>query len=275
MAEKKLFSGRSLQQAILAAARYFRVDAEEVAYHARTSRQGVVRGRERIVIEVDPAAPRRQTAPASPAVTIPPAVPPRPGTAGPAGAPDGERGSSVRSHGRMERRAAVDPVEVRRSLSRSADAGGVAEGPQAEAVQVALDHLARLAGLELEARIVQGDAGLTIDLSGPGQSTLVAEDARLLQAVDHLLPRLARGLFGETVAVSVDSGGLQERLHEGLRALAREAAARVKLSGQPEALPEMSPAERRIVHLTLADDPDLTTESLGGGVFKRVQVRPA
>lgn len=269
MAEKKLFSGGSLQQAILAAARHFKIDADDVAYQARTSRQGVVRGRERTVIEVDPEAPRRPAQVTSSTVPQPVAVARLPAER-PAPALRPERAAPVQRPSRPEPPA----VAARAVEPRPSSPGVLAEGPQAEAVQIALEHLGRLAGLELEARIVQGEAGLSVDLGGPSQSALVAEDARLLQAVDHLLPRLARGLFGETIAVSVDSGGLQEQLYEGLRVLAREAAARVKRSGQPEALPEMSPAERRIVHMTLADDPELTTESLGGGVFKRVQVRP-
>ncbi len=36
----------------------------------------------------------------------------------------------------------------------------------------------------------------------------------------------------------------------------------------------MSPDERRIVHLTLTDDPAVETVSRGQGLFKRVQVRP-
>jgi predicted RNA-binding protein Jag len=37
----------------------------------------------------------------------------------------------------------------------------------------------------------------------------------------------------------------------------------------------MNPAERRIIHLSLADDDEVVTESQGRGFFKRVSIRPA
>jgi predicted RNA-binding protein Jag len=37
----------------------------------------------------------------------------------------------------------------------------------------------------------------------------------------------------------------------------------------------MDPAERRIVHITLEDDPTVTTESLGDGYYKKLKVLPA
>jgi len=43
--------------------------------------------------------------------------------------------------------------------------------------------------------------------------------------------------------------------------------------GRPKTLRPMHPADRRIVHLELADDPDVFTESVGTGYFKRVMVR--
>ncbi|MEO8504206.1 MAG: R3H domain-containing nucleic acid-binding protein [Acidobacteriota bacterium] len=254
MTDKMLFSGGTLQQAILAAARHFHLDADDVAYQVRDRRQGVVRGRQRIVVEVDPKTPGR-VASAPPSPPVEPSVP---SIAAPAPAPKLPKPLDSES---------VPPstAEPRRALA--------ANGPEAEAVQASLDHLTRLADLQLEATIVPGPSGLVVDLGGRNAAELIAEDARLLQAIEHLLPRVARGLYGEAIAVAVDSGGLQERLYEELRVLARAAVARVRSTGSPEVLPEMNPAARRIVHMTVAEDPGMATESLGGGVFKRIQIR--
>ncbi len=43
--------------------------------------------------------------------------------------------------------------------------------------------------------------------------------------------------------------------------------------GGTRTLRPMNPADRRIVHLALADDPDVETESQGNGYFKRVSIR--
>jgi spoIIIJ-associated protein len=67
---------------------------------------------------------------------------------------------------------------------------------------------------------------------------------------------------------------VREQLLEDLRRLAVETAERVRRTGEPETMAEMNPAERRIVHLTLSEDPAVATESLGTGTIKRIQIRP-
>ena len=47
-----------------------------------------------------------------------------------------------------------------------------------------------------------------------------------------------------------------------------------QISASPQLLPPLSPGERRLVHLALAQDPEVETESEGDGFLKRVAVRP-
>jgi spoIIIJ-associated protein len=48
----------------------------------------------------------------------------------------------------------------------------------------------------------------------------------------------------------------------------------VRRRGRPRILEPMNPADRRIIHVTLADDPGVMTESEGDGYFNRVTIRP-
>lgn len=264
MSQKVLFSGGSLQQAILAAARHFGLEAEDVAYRARDQRQGIVRGRQRVVIEVDPVAPR---------VVARPAANPAPATS--AAAPPAAVSAPVGASRRERSTTTPRPIPQHRP-ARTFSVGDLptASGPESEAVQMALQHLAALAGVSIEARVLQAPDALYVDLGGESRASLLAEDATLLEALEQLLPRTVRGLHGAVVPLTVDSGGVREQLLEDLRRLALEAAERVRQTGQAETLEEMNPAERRIVHMTLADALGVATESLGGGVIKRVQIRP-
>lgn len=269
MAQSVLFSGNSLQQAVLAAARHFHLDADEVSFRVREQRQGIVRGRQRVVIEVDPSAPR-----AIPQAT---AVVPAAAVASPSPARARET-APMRPRAERHPRAEEGPREPRRAaplLDAATRASlPVASGPEAEATLTALQHLSSLAGLAVAARVLQGPQALWVDLGGDQRAALVAEDAQLLEAIEQLLPRVVRGLYGGPVALEIDAGGVRERLVEDLRQLALAAAGRVATSGSPETLREMNPAERRIVHLTLAEHVAVATESLGSGVMKRIQVRP-
>ncbi len=57
----------------------------------------------------------------------------------------------------------------------------------------------------------------------------------------------------------------KQRRYEDLRTLALNVADQVKAKGSSIRLEPMSAFERRIIHLTLANDPDVTTESIGEG----------
>ena len=53
---------------------------------------------------------------------------------------------------------------------------------------------------------------------------------------------------------------------------AQDAAKEVKRWGEPVKLPEMNAHDRRIIHMALRDDPEITTESEGEGAMKKVVI---
>lgn len=166
-------------------------------------------------------------------------------------------------------------VELRDQPRALRDRYSPAEGPLAEAAEQAVAAIAAVAGLEIEATILQGDDRLEIDLAGPHNELLVAEDGELLVAIEHLLPRVMRGYGGETAAVRVDCENFQEIREERLRSFAQQVAGDVRRSGRAKSLDPLSPADRRIVHLTVADEPGVESESEGSGYLKRVRITPA
>jgi predicted RNA-binding protein Jag len=148
----------------------------------------------------------------------------------------------------------------------------LAEGPLAEAAKRGAELLLRIAGLDLSVSIYKGEERLEVDLAGPDVDWCFADDGEFVMAAEHLLPRLIRSLSGETTAVRVDCDNFHEIREERLRALAQKAAEEARKRGRPQILEPMNPADRRIVHTTLADDPGVTTESSGDGYFKRITI---
>ena len=69
-----------------------------------------------------------------------------------------------------------------------------------------------------------------------------------------------------------EHGGASRASSEQLEQQARDAAMEVKRWGEPVKLPEMNARDRRIIHVTLKDDPEVTTESIGEGAMKKVVV---
>jgi spoIIIJ-associated protein len=148
------------------------------------------------------------------------------------------------------------------------------EGELAEAAQEALDLLFELTDIEAEADFFLDEERLEVELWGPDDHLLLQEDGQILLAIEHLLPRMLRGLHGETMPVRVDCNDFHFLREERLRELALRTAGEVRQRGRPRTLDELDPAERRIVHLTLADDPDVTTDSIGDGYYKRLKIVP-
>ena len=59
---------------------------------------------------------------------------------------------------------------------------------------------------------------------------------------------------------------------DALRQQALDAGKEVKRWGESVTLPLMNPHDRRIIHMTLKDDAELTTESEGEGTMKKVVI---
>jgi spoIIIJ-associated protein len=74
--------------------------------------------------------------------------------------------------------------------------------------------------------------------------------------------------------VHLDTDGFKARRAEKLRDRAENAADQVVRKNAPVVLGPLTPAARREIHLALADDPDVETESDGDGFLKRLVVRP-
>ncbi len=151
-----------------------------------------------------------------------------------------------------------------------------AEGDEADAARASLGRLFALAGLELESQVSLGDEDrLEIEISGADADMVVEEDGEVLLALQHLLPRVMQSSLGRVVGCRLDCQGFHAVREEKLRDVAIRAAGEVMGQGRPRTLQPMHPADRRIVHLALAEDPGVVTESVGSGYFKRVKVRTA
>ena len=74
--------------------------------------------------------------------------------------------------------------------------------------------------------------------------------------------------------VRVDVGGFRKRQADTLTKLAERLAVQVAKSGEPHELQPMPPAERRVIHIALKENPDVMSESVGEGAARRLIIRP-
>lgn len=273
--ERQFFSGNTLEQAVLAAARHHGLDPDRVAYKMRDKKHGFLNIRRRVVIEVDPAAPE-QTTDEMPAgceeLDAEEAREQEPsgiwdGPELPAGGrQNAERNTGRQSEGRRD--------EGRWRGKETSRVDSDQEEGEAAAVASAIDELGRLLGIRLASSIQQADKGFEVEVSGADTGLLRENQGIGLDAMEHLLPRLVRGLNGYGVPCRVDSGGFRATREEELMRLARDVAEDVSREREVRRLEPMNPADRRQVHMALADNPAVRTESEGEGFLKRVRIEP-
>ncbi len=124
-----------------------------------------------------------------------------------------------------------------------------------------------------EVREVAG--GLQADISGGDSGKIIGRGGRTLAALEYLTNAVVnKDEAAPHVRVSVDVGGYKARRDERLRGVALKAAARARKTGFAVELEPMSAAERRVIHMTLADETAVESESSGEGKNRRVVVKP-
>jgi len=119
------------------------------------------------------------------------------------------------------------------------------------------------------------DGALEGELLGSDLNILTGSGGRGLDALQYLCNRvLARRLSGR-LPVHLDTDGFKDRRAEKLQRKAEDAADQAVRKNSPVVLGPFTPAARREIHMALADDPDVETESDGEGFLKRLVVRPS
>jgi spoIIIJ-associated protein len=127
-------------------------------------------------------------------------------------------------------------------------------------------------GLQLRVSVKQGVAGEVLDIEGKDAELLQAQTGELLEALQHLINQVfGRSLAGGARLVC-DVNGFRATREAELQAMANLAANRVRQTGVAFTFEPMSANERRIIHLTLADSPDLSTESIGEGSERKLRI---
>ncbi|TEU01918.1 KH domain-containing protein [Candidatus Woesebacteria bacterium] len=103
---------------------------------------------------------------------------------------------------------------------------------------------------------------------------LIGRHGETIEAIQSILGMMLKKKTGDWVRIIVDVGGWREKQEERLRDLATQTAERAKETGEGQPLYNLSPAQRRVIHLTLADDPDIETESAGEDEERYLIIRP-
>lgn len=115
-------------------------------------------------------------------------------------------------------------------------------------------------------------APVTFDIRGDDLGILIGRHGQTLSCLQYIVRLIVSQRTKAWVPIIIDVEGYKQRRSQALQAMAHRMAERVKIKGTPFALEPMPAYERRIIHLTLAEHPDVFTESIGDGDSRKVVI---
>ena len=125
-------------------------------------------------------------------------------------------------------------------------------------------------GAQLTASVEETEDGTRINLQGEDGGILIRRGGEGLQALQHLVATAFRRQLGDDTRIVVDCNGYRRDKDAELKQMATFLAEKARTMGAPQELGPLNPYERRIVHMVIAEDPTVTSESIGDAFMKTV-----
>ncbi len=142
----------------------------------------------------------------------------------------------------------------------------------AEYLQTVLGHIDPGAQVDFS----EDEQFILCDIQGERLGLIIGRHGETLNALQYLVNVAAsRGSMSDRRSIVLDAGNYRTRRRKDVGALAERMARRAIRNGYPVRLDPMPPHERKIVHTTLQDNPQVSTESEGMDPQRCVVITPA
>ena len=124
-------------------------------------------------------------------------------------------------------------------------------------------------GLSLDVQVVDTPDAVRIEISGDGGEVLLKRKGEALDALQQIVNTGFRRELDDDRSFVVDCMGYRRGKDDELRQMTRFTMEKAKTAG-PQEMGPLNPYARRIVHLTVAEDPAMSSESIGDAFLKTV-----
>lgn len=144
----------------------------------------------------------------------------------------------------------------------------------ANAAKAFLENIFKAMGMDLmiEKFINRKEDEIVLKIHGDGIGVLIGKHGQTLDALQYLTNLAANKGHKDWNRIILDAENYRERRRQTLERLAKNLADRVKRTRKKAMLEPMNPYERKIVHLSLQNDPVVTTYSEGEEPYRKVVI---
>jgi len=146
-----------------------------------------------------------------------------------------------------------------------------------EALEELLSRMKLTAEVELRSSLEGASSeteSIVLEVKGNDLGILIGRRGETLASLQYLIRLIVAHHQKARVPITIDIEGYKQRRYEALRELALRLAQKAKSSGRSVTLEPMPADERRIVHLALSVNPDVTTQSIEEGEVRKVVILP-
>jgi len=136
-----------------------------------------------------------------------------------------------------------------------------------------LEHM----GLQAEVVATEDAERITLEVKGPETGLVIGKKGQTLDSLQYLVNKIvSKGVAedAESKPINVDAEGYRGRRAESLIELAHRLAEKAKRTGRPVEAEAMSAADRRVIHVALAEMEGVSTHSEGEGIYRHLVVVP-
>ena len=149
------------------------------------------------------------------------------------------------------------------------------EDGKADLASEMLIEILKRMGLIVEVKVREDAEEVILDVAGEDAGRVIGKKGQTLDALQFLINKIVNRFPDGRRHIVLDSGDYRARREHGLASMARREAKRAVQQSRIITLEPMSPRDRRVIHLSLAKFPGVSTRSDGQGSERRVRIIPA
>jgi spoIIIJ-associated protein len=147
----------------------------------------------------------------------------------------------------------------------------MSESPDARPIAF-LKDIASAMGASVDVVVEASDDNVRLNMEGAGAETMVRRKGEILDALQHIVNTAFRRDDAAPRHYVVDAVGFRKGKEAELKQMAKFLMEKAQTSGVPQEMGPLNPYHRRIVHMTVAENPEFTSESAGDAFMKSVYI---
>jgi len=141
-----------------------------------------------------------------------------------------------------------------------------------ETAKEVLTNLIEKMGIICHVEGIEKSEGLYLNIYSDKGGLIIGKGGETLDALQYILNKIMQKKLGERINIWIDTEDYRRRREERLKRLAKSMATKVKNTGQAVTLEKLSARDRKVIHSTLKEDPEIETASQGDGLVRKLRI---